>query len=251
MALKEELKKQGDFLFKYRSYLPLFLIIIGVLVKVYRSAGINELVYAERWNWVVMISLMVGLLGQFIRILTVGYTPKDTSGRNTTEGQVANTLNTQGLYSLIRNPLYLGNYFMWVAVAMLTGSISFVIIFSLVFWIYYERIVFAEEEFLREKFGEVYLEWADQTPPFIPIHWNYVPPKISFSWKKVLKKEKNGLSALFLAFFLMEMIGTYVQNGRVVFEMNWLSVLTILTGLLYGVLKFLKSQTKILDEPGR
>ena len=38
------------------------------------------------------------------------------------------------------------------------------VIYSLAFWIYYERIMFAEEAFLRQKFGETYRRWAATTP---------------------------------------------------------------------------------------
>ena len=51
-----------------------------------------------------------------------GFAARNTSGRNTGQGQVADKLNTTGAYSLTRNPLYLGNALMWAAVAMLTGS---------------------------------------------------------------------------------------------------------------------------------
>ncbi|WP_417887675.1 hypothetical protein [Zunongwangia sp.] len=45
-----------------------------------------------------LVCLSFSLLGLFIRIFTVGYTPKNTSGRNTTEGQLANEFNTTGMY---------------------------------------------------------------------------------------------------------------------------------------------------------
>ena len=32
MALQEELKTQGDFLFKYRGHLPLIIVVVGILV---------------------------------------------------------------------------------------------------------------------------------------------------------------------------------------------------------------------------
>ena len=95
---------------------------------------------------------------------------KSISGRNTVQGQIADELNTKGLYSIVRNPLYVGNYFLWLGIAMLTCNPWFIAIFTLIFWIYYERIVFAEEEFLRKKFGDAYLEWTVRTPIFIPIN---------------------------------------------------------------------------------
>lgn len=245
MALQEELKKQGDFLFKYRSYLPLLLLVVGLGVKIYQEKFVVDSVLSEVLE---SISFMVGLMGLGIRIFTVGYTPKNTSGRNTKEGQIADTLNTTGMYSIIRNPLYLGNYLMWVSVVMFTGNIGFVLLFSLVFWIYYERIVYAEESFLREKFGKTYLDWASHTPAFIPKHVSYVKPNIKFSWKKVAKKEKNGLFALFLLFWVFESVGEYVEEGMFVVEEIWLYLGTITTGILYLVLKYLK---KTLQRIGR
>jgi uncharacterized protein YjfI (DUF2170 family) len=37
MALQEELKTQGDFLFKNRSYLPLIILVIGLSVFIQRE----------------------------------------------------------------------------------------------------------------------------------------------------------------------------------------------------------------------
>ena len=40
MALKEEMESQGNYLFKYRSYLPIILLIIGLFVYVLGKYGI-------------------------------------------------------------------------------------------------------------------------------------------------------------------------------------------------------------------
>jgi hypothetical protein len=223
MALNEELKKQGDFLFRYRSYFPIALLL----------AGLGFVAYTE-WT-----------------DPEVGYTPRNTSGRNTAAGQVAESLNTGGMYSLTRNPLYLGNYLMWLGVALLTASLGFILVFTLVFWIYYERIVFAEESFLRKKFGDAYLDWASVTPAFIPRKLKWRKPGLSFSWKKVLKKEKNGLFALFLVFCLIELEGSLIGDGTWIIEETWLFWAMILSALAYVVLKILKSGTRLLDEEGR
>jgi len=251
MALQEELKKQGDFLFKYRSYLPLLLLILGIYVIIHQEYvvdGVNESIIS---NLLKSSAITIGILGLFVRSFTIGYTPKNTSGRNTKDGQIAHSLNTTGLYSLIRNPLYLGNYLMWLSIAMLTGNIWFVLLFSLVFWIYYERIVYTEEHFLRYKFGKIYLDWASSTPPFLPTHFNYIKPNIYFSWKKVLKKEKNGLFALFLVFFIFETVSVFAKEKTFLIEENWIVVGVITTGILYVVLKYLKKHTNYLNEPNR
>ena len=251
MALREELKQQGDYLFKHRSFLPLILIVIGIWVQIYQAKFVGEANQGMTADILKTSAIYIGLLGLLVRIFTVGYTPKNTSGRNTSGGQLADELNTTGIYSMIRNPLYLGNYLMWVAIALLTGSLWFVLLFSLGFWIYYERIIFAEEAFLRNKFGETYLKWTEKTPPFLPTHLRYVKPSYSFSWKKVLKKEKNGLFALFLLFFVFETIGQYAADGTYIIEEQWMLHGTIITGILYFILKIIKKYTKLLHEEGR
>jgi protein-S-isoprenylcysteine O-methyltransferase Ste14 len=251
MALQEELKKQGDILFKYRSYLPLFLLVIGLGVKIYQEKYIGEANEGIVSEILITTSIFVGLVGMFVRMFTVGYTPINTSGRNTSRGQVADVLNTTGIYSIMRNPLYLGNYLMWCAIAMLTGNIMFVLFFSLGFWIYYERIIYAEESFLREKFGDTYLKWTSKTGVFLPKHFNYIKPDISFSWKKVAKKEKNGLFALFLVFWGFETVGQYAANGTLIIEERWMTIGAISTGILYFILKYFKKYTTRLDEEGR
>ncbi|MGJ1361130.1 methyltransferase family protein [Sphingobacterium spiritivorum] len=152
MALKEEFERQGNWLFKYRSYLPIGILMITLLVLVYESLLNKKLVFCSTTYDI--ICLGIGIIGLAIRVYTVGYTPKNTSGRNTHQGQVGDTLNKTGIYSIVRHPLYLGNFFMWLGAAMLTANIWFVAAFILFYWIYYERIMFTEEQFLERKFGE-------------------------------------------------------------------------------------------------
>ncbi len=251
MALQEELKSQGDFLFKYRSYLPFGLLLAGLIFMVYNAQNISAA--DETWLMGALkdTAIFIGLLGLLVRVLTIGYTPKNTSGRNTSEGQIADSLNTKGMYAILRNPLYLGNYLMWLAISMLTGNIAFILIFTLIFWIYYERIVFSEEVFLRQKFGQTYLDWAAKTPPFIPRVFNWKAPNLSFSWKKVLRKERNGLFALFLVFFLFKTIAKYATDHTWIIEDTWLIYGVMITGAMLLILKIIGKTTDYLNEEGR
>ena len=154
MALQEEFEKQGLWLFTYRSILPLIILVIGTILYL-RTEIYPETFVLEETPYEIYyetICLLVSLFGLVIRIYTVGHSAKNTSGRNT-EQQVADSINTTGIYSAVRHPLYLGNFFMWLGPAMLTGNFWFIIAFGLFYWVYYERIMFAEEQFLRKKFG--------------------------------------------------------------------------------------------------
>lgn len=238
MPLKQELENQGNWLFKYRSFLPLGILLIGLIVfiqTVLLPEGSECTFHYETF------CLAISLFGLSIRIYTVGFTPKNTSGRNTKEGQVADELNTSGIYSIVRNPLYVGNFFMWLGLALMTTNVWFIISFILFYWIYYERIVFAEEQFLERKFGEEYINWASKVPAFIPNFSLYRNSDLTFSSQKVLLKEKNGLFAIFLVYTVFEFFAETILHHE---HYNMIFIVgCALTMLLYIVLKFIKKRT--------
>jgi protein-S-isoprenylcysteine O-methyltransferase Ste14 len=196
MALKEEFEKVGNWLFRWRSYLPLFLAgIILTGMRNFEYPGNSH--YLDRvWE---LLCLAISFLGLAMRSYTIGHAPKGTSERNT-HSQEAKSLNMTGMYSIVRHPLYLGNLFCWLGVSMFPRVWPVSVIVILAFWIYYERIMFAEEEFLRKKFGEEYEKWANKTPAFFPRLKNWVPNVLPFSIRNVLKREYSG--SLFRLHFL-------------------------------------------------
>jgi protein-S-isoprenylcysteine O-methyltransferase Ste14 len=247
MALQEELEKQGVWLFRYRGTLPLIILGIGILFFLHTELN-PETFYLEDTPYEVYYNLFclgISLMGLGIRVYTVGHTPKNTSGRNVL-GQVAETLNVSGIYSIVRHPLYLGNFFMWLGPALITGNFLFVIAFCLFYWIYYERIMFAEEQFLRRKFGTTYTDWAERVPAFMPRFSQFSKPDIPFNFKKVLKKEKNGLAAIFLIFCAFDIAGQLIVHQA---DYNpFLIVMCAATFILYFIIKILAKHTPLLNE---
>jgi protein-S-isoprenylcysteine O-methyltransferase Ste14 len=246
MALQEEFDRQGQWLFRYRGTIPLVILVIGLGIFLNSKLNPASSILGNGFpkKYYEYICLAVSLLGLIVRIYTVGYTPKNTSGRNVKQ-QVADSLNTTGSYSIVRHPLYVGNFLMWLGPALLTENLWFVGFFCLVYWLYYERIMFAEEQYLRGKFGEPYLKWAERVPAFIPRFRGHVKPDTPLSWKKVLKKEKNGLAATFLVFFLFDAAGELIRGQR---DFNlFIAVGAGATTLIYIVLTLMKRRTHWLD----
>lgn len=242
MALSNQMENQGHWLFKHRSLLPLVVFIGAIAMYLINESNPSHWeLEGTGWEWVYeSFCLVVALLGLFIRIYTVGYSAANTSGRNT-ERQVADVLNTTGIYSIMRNPLYVGNFFMWLGIAMLTGNFWFTMFFILLYFLYYERIIYTEEQFLIRKFGNSYLDWAEKTPVILPNFRNWVKSPYPFNWRKVLRQEKNGLAALFVIFCFFELIGELVKPVQ---EYNYpLLAAGILSIVIYGVLKYLKYKT--------
>ncbi|WP_235802674.1 hypothetical protein ACF3NR_05835 [Vaginella massiliensis] len=86
--------------------------------------------------------------------------------------------------------------------------------------------------------GEKYTQWAEKSPAFISNFKNFKKPDTPFSWKRVLMKEKNGLFALFLIFFLFDILGEIIQSKT---DYNYFQIIMcILTGLSYLVLRYMK-----------
>ena len=251
MALQEDFELQGNWLFRYRSILPVVILCAGILVYIYTIDTWDTFfsgIVLPYWKYYENLCLTISLTGVFIRGYTVGHTPANTSGRNT-QNQIADSLNRTGIYSIVRHPLYLGNFFMWFGISLLTCNIGFIAIFILTYWLYYERIMYAEEQFLREKFGPAYTEWADKTPAFLPDFKLFVKPSLPFSWKKVLKKEKNGLFALFLIFTVFDCIQVWLKEET--HYNHFLIAMSVISGIAYGILKYLKKRTQVLNEEER
>jgi protein-S-isoprenylcysteine O-methyltransferase Ste14 len=248
MALQEEFEKQGNWLFRYRSSLPLFILVIGIYINLrtefhpetFIFKGTTYEIYYETF------CLMVSLFGLFIRVYTVGHTLDWTSGRNTTEGQVAIVLNKTGIYSIVRHQLYLGNFFMWLGPAMLSGQFWFIAAFGLFYWVYYERIMFAEEQFLRGKFKSEYTNWAQNIPAFIPNFKNFVKPEVVFSWIKVIRNEKNGLLSVFFIFCVFDIVGEMIEKKG---TYNYFLIIGfIVSSLFFVIVQYLKKRTKVFSQ---
>ena len=247
MPLREEFETSGNWLFKRRSWLPLVLYPFAIAILYFYPAATHRAISSEAWG---LICFSISLSGQVVRALTVGFTPKGTSGRNTDAGQVAETLNQTGIYSVVRHPLYLGNFLMWLGLFMFIGIWWFVLICALAYWLYYERIMYAEEEFLRRLYTSRYEAWASRTPAFLPRLSGWLPSNLGFSFRNVLKREYNGLFASIVSFALLNLSSNWLVTGRLYLDPLW-QVILIAGGIQFVVLRTLKKSTRVLDLEGR
>ena len=245
MALVHEFENSGNWLFKRRSWLPVFMVIVGIFVM---YIGNRQAILFDMRDE--LIFLGVSLLGQAIRIFTVGFAPKNTSGRNTDKGQIADELNTTGVYSILRHPLYLGNFFMWLGSVLFLRSVWFTIVFGLAYWLYYERIMFAEEQFLRRKFGEIYDKWSETVGSFIPYSFKYTPSKLTFSLRNVLKREYNSFVNIFALFTIMDLFRNYFLSGRIYLTTMWIYLFGA-AFIIWIVVRTIHKMTLWLEVEGR
>jgi len=248
MALREDIEKQGSWLFKWRSYLPL--LGLPVFVIAIRQSGILETKFGDSlgdfWG---SCAIVISFLGLIVRGITVGYVPRGTSGRNT-QWQVAEVLNTTGMYSISRNPLYLGNFIIVFGITLFIQVWWLALLIWFGFWLYYERIMFTEEEFLRNKFKDQFIKWAEKTPIVIPRFRNWEKPKLGFSIKTVLRREFSTYFSIVATFFFLEVTTDFLAKKKFAVSNSWVIFFVISLGI-YLTFFILKKKTKLLNVVGR
>lgn len=253
MSLHKTMINHGNLFFRWRGFIPLLL--IGPLILAFRESAAIELSVGEVPEdlWA-LFCFFVAMAGLAIRAFTIGFVPGRTSGRNTKE-QRADVLNTTGMYSVVRNPLYLGNFVIILGVVMSTEVWWLCLIVTLFFFIYMERIILAEEAFLHKKFGAAYDDWRNKTPTILPNFKLWQAPDMVFSWKTVLKREYPGFLAIGTAFLIIEMAVDILFADHSIAEwldedLIWLiAYATIL--IIALTLRHLKKHTDILKVEGR
>lgn len=83
-------------------------------------------------------------------------------------GRKDKELQTQGPYSVTRNPLYFGTFCFALSISFFLESISLAVATMLVITIYSRWVIAAEEQVLLGIFGDTYSNYLKNTPRFIP-----------------------------------------------------------------------------------
>jgi len=241
MALIHEFENSGNWLFRRRGWLPLVLLAAGIVMM---YLGNRQALFFDLRDEIIFLS--VSMLGEIIRIITVGFAARNTSGRNTVAGQIADDLNTTGLYSIVRHPLYTGNFLMWFGPVLFLRSAWFAVVFILIYWLYYERIMFAEEQFLRKKFGEAYDKYSEKVSSFIPFTFNFIKPALPFSVRSVLSREYNSFLNIFLIFALLDFCRNYFRTEKLFFTEMYLWMLAG-AAVIWIIVRSIHKYTKWLE----
>lgn len=142
----------GAVLFRHRGWLPVPFLLVPLLAH-----GVMEAT-----NWVLGFVLIV--LGEAIRLAGVAAAGTVTRRRSRT----VQRLVTYGIFAWMRNPLYVGNFLIWIGFTVISGVLWFIPIAVLLFAVEYTLIVRYEEGVLESIFGGEYLRYKDITPRWIP-----------------------------------------------------------------------------------
>jgi protein-S-isoprenylcysteine O-methyltransferase Ste14 len=162
----------GAFLFRYRGFLPIPFLLIPLLVPGNQTLP----------GWLAAGALIV--IGEAIRMTGVAAAGTATRRRS----RDVQRLVTYGIFSWMRNPLYVGNLLIWVGFVIGSGVLWFMPIALAVFALEYTFIVRYEEGVLESIFGAQYLAYKERTPRWLP--W---PPRTAskgpHDWVEALRSE--------------------------------------------------------------
>ncbi len=237
---------EGQMLFRFRSFLPLlFILPLAFSMRDFRY--LNGSHFLEQcWLW---FCFAVSVAGFVVRVTTVGFVPRGTSGRNTMS-QRAESLNQTGWYSVCLNQLYIGNFLIGLGFILSNHQVAMALIYTAAFWLYYERIIAAEEEYLCTKFGDAYRDWAARTPIFVPALSQWKSPSMSFCTRTVLRREYSAVLLIGSVFLILNAAETWVAEKRLRVDTSW-GVLFAVCVLIFVVLRSLKKYTRLLRVCGR
>src|SRR5512138_3038657 len=142
----------GAVLFRNRSWLPVPFVLVALLAPA----------HANGWNWV--IGFVPIVIGEWVRLAGVAAAGTVTRRRS----RNVQRLVTYGIFSWVRNPLYVGNFLVWMGFAVISGVLWFLPVAAVIFAIEYTLIVRYEEGVLESIFGQEYLAYKTRTPRWFP-----------------------------------------------------------------------------------
>ena len=144
--------KWGAVLFRNRSWLPVPFLLVALLVPAQPTMR----------HWIVAVVLIV--IGEWIRLAGVAAAGTVTRRRSREVQRLVN----YGIFGWMRNPLYVGNFLIWMGFVIASGVLWFLPIAILIFAVEYTLIVAYEEGVLESIFGTEYLAYKQRTPRWLP-----------------------------------------------------------------------------------
>ena len=186
----DRVAKIGAWLFRHRTWLPLPIVAVLMMVP---SPGAS------------LIAVLAGAatvaIGETVRLWAVRHIGVISRTRSDRLGPLVRS----GPFGLVRNPLYVGNLLLWIGFAISAGMLWFVPIILVVVGAEYHAIVRWEEGHLEERLGESYRTYKAEVGRWLPRKFQVTSLKsqVTFSWGETLFSERGTLIAIVLAYLLL------------------------------------------------
>ena len=233
----------GNFFFRYRNTVfPVAFVLIGLLLRPRVILG-----HPALDRILVACGALIALSGELMRLTTIGFEYIERGGR---QGKVyASRLVQGGVYSVSRNPMYVGNALIAIGMSMVCGSPAAYLVVIPTFLYIYQALVSAEEFYLRGRFGREYEAYCARVNRFLPSArsgWGGFAG-MRYNWKRALRQDLSTLVGLLLSLSLLPLWRTFFLRGfdAAKAEAPWAAALALLVLLGYGILHRLKKLQRL------
>jgi protein-S-isoprenylcysteine O-methyltransferase Ste14 len=184
----------GAVLFRNRSWLPVPFVVVALFAPGRMTAT----------NWAIGAVLIV--IGEGIRLAGVAAAGTVTRRRS----RDVQRLVTYGIFRWVRNPLYVGNFLIWMGFVVISGVLWFLPLAVGLFALEYSLIVAYEEGVLESTFGVEYLDYKRTTPRWIPRPPGSRPESGPHDWGEAWRSEISTFmqyATLILIFSIKDYLG--------------------------------------------
>jgi protein-S-isoprenylcysteine O-methyltransferase Ste14 len=187
------LTRLGGWLFKQRTWLPLPIAVALLLIPGPGSPPHSTL---SIWSGVPIVAA-----GELLRVWAVHHIGVISRTRSNRLGPLIDT----GPFSIVRNPLYLGNILLWVGLAVSARLVWLVPVIVVLLAFEYHAIVRWEEQLLTERIGAPYGDYTRRVPRWVPALRapSVVAEAARFSWRDTLFSERGTLLAIGIGYLLL------------------------------------------------
>ena len=142
---------------------------------------------------VIVLGALLAALGALLRVWGAAYLGYDVVHHSQMQ---AGGVMAAGPYRYVRNPLYLGGWFMMAAISLLftpSGALFMLVLIGF----FYVRLVLGEEAFLAAKLGEPYQQYLRAVPRFVPRFRAGIPAVVAHPrWITAILAETTAVGTL-------------------------------------------------------
>jgi protein-S-isoprenylcysteine O-methyltransferase Ste14 len=194
----DTLARIGGWLFKKRTSIPIPIALALLLIP----PGAFSVSTPPAAAGVLIVAA-----GELLRLWGVHHIGVISRTRSDRLGPLIDT----GPFSLVRNPLYLGNILLWLGFCVTAGLLWLAPFIALLLGLEYHAIVRWEEQLLAARIGAPYVDYTCRVPRWIP---TFRAPKqltgaASFSWAETLRSERGTLVAIVVGYLLLAAKAAY------------------------------------------
>jgi protein-S-isoprenylcysteine O-methyltransferase Ste14 len=113
-------------------------------------------------------------------------------------------LTTTGPYMFVRNPMYIGRFFIILGIILMTGSVTLMAVYVVAYYFYMVNRVKREEAQLEQIFAQDYLEYKRDVRAYLPTRNKRFAPEQMFVFDREAFERNSGWV------YLLVMVLSYV-----------------------------------------